>query len=238
MNAAHVGMPALKAVKQAGSQKVTVTGAWRLWGEHPGTGAQIQARGTQPPAQLPGEFPSNPDHVFEIHPVTSVKIGNQVVSATSAIGPTAGFTPHDPQKAFLLGYEKLTCKIVPGNARTRIITQSLGFNFTEFIIRLGEDPVALEDGHGVICSVFDTDGELLLRGRRMVFMKGTEPDSGVAGLKKGQRMHVIGIPRISLKLIQWRLDHRNDQFDVSPLDWRLPYEMIIVSATPVEGDGD
>ena len=238
MNVAHAGKAALTAVKAAGNQKVIVTGAWRLWGEHPGTGAQLQSIGAQIPNELPGEFPSNPDHVFEIHPVAMIKIGNNETPATEAIGTTKGFTPHDPEKAFVLGYEKLTCKIIPKGNRTRIVTQSLGFNFTEFVIRLGENPVKLDDGHAAICSVFDTDGELLVRGRRMVFMKGTEADDHFATLSKGKRMKVIGIPRISLKLLQWRLDHQNDQFDISPLEWHLPYEMIIVSGDPISGDED
>jgi hypothetical protein len=162
-----------------------------------------------------------------------------VTDTTETIGETPGFTPHEAQKAFVLGYEKLTCKIIPKGERTRIITESLGFNFTEFVIRLGENPVKLEDGHGVICSVFDTDGEFLLSGRRMVFLKGTDADDQVQGLKKGQRLRVIGIPRISLMLVQWRLEHKDDkEFHVSPLEWRLPYEMIIVSAKQVNGDGN
>src|SRR5262249_14151624 len=160
---------------------VTVTGAWRLWGEHSGTGEQNQELEAAPPASLAGEAPSNPDHVFEIHPVTSVKLGASETPATAAIGKTPGFTPHDAQKAFVLGYEKLTCRIVPKGDRTRIITQALGFNFTEFIIRLDEDPKTLDDGHGVICSVYDTDSELLVRGRRMVFIKGTSADDHLEG---------------------------------------------------------
>src|SRR5262249_34061337 len=140
-------------------------------------------------------------------------------------------------KAFVLGYEKLTCKIIPKEGRTRLITQALGFNFTEFVIRLAEDPVELEDGHGVICSVYDTDGELLVRGRRMVFIKGADADDRLQGLTRDKRMRVIGIPRISLKLVQYRLDHKDDKkFDVSPLEWNLPYEMIIVDAGRLDDD--
>jgi hypothetical protein len=44
---------------------------------------------------------------------------------------------------------------------------------------------------------------------------------------------------ISFRLIKWRLDHRDDPgHDVKPLDWNMPYEMIIVAATPLEGDGE
>ena len=52
------------------------------------------------------------------------------------------------------------------------------------------------------------------------------------------------MPRISLKLVQWRLDHKEGKddegkpFDINPLEWHLPYEMIIVAATPVVGASD
>src|SRR5262249_53992597 len=133
MNAAHSGRQPRMAFRRALDEKKrgTVTGAWRLWGEHAGMAPQSQRRGSQPPFPLPGEFPSNPDHVFEIHPVTSVSVDGHVTDATGAIGETPGFTPHDATKAFHLGYETLRCKIVPRGSRTRIITQALGFNFTD-----------------------------------------------------------------------------------------------------------
>jgi hypothetical protein len=234
MNAANKGKkPRLTFQKALNAEKkVTVTGAWRLWCEHGGTTPQIQAKGTEPEFPLPGEYESNPDHVFEIHPVTTVKFGDTDVDATEAIGETPGFTPYDAQQAFLADYETRACTIIPKDNRVRILTEAARHNFAEFVIRLGEDPVPLADGHGVICSVYDTEGELVVRNRRMVFVKGTAADTEVHGLKKGKRLKVIGIPRISLKLIKWRInpDRQNEQHDTNPLQWKLPYEMIIVAA--------
>src|SRR5262249_35617206 len=115
MNAANTGKKPLAAFRKAwlAKQKGPATGAWRLWGEHPGTAAQVQAIGTEPSFPLHGEAPSNPDHVFEIHPVTTVKVGATETDAKDAISKTAGHTPHEAEKAFVLGYEKLTCKIIP-----------------------------------------------------------------------------------------------------------------------------
>jgi hypothetical protein len=77
MNAATLGNKprlALTAAAKAGD-KVTITGAWRLWGEHGGVTDQIQEpKGFEPTFPLPGEYPSNPDHIFEIHPITSIKV--------------------------------------------------------------------------------------------------------------------------------------------------------------------
>jgi len=239
MNAAggKAGEPAAKALRAAANDRATVhvIGAWRLWCEHPGTTNQLQGEPFDLPQ--PGAAPSNPDHVFEIHPVLSVKAGARVVDASDAIAPTPGFDPHDAQKAFQLGYENVPCKIVPLGNRTRIITKGVGFNFTDFQIRLLQDPVAINDGHLVLASVHDTDGELLVRRRRMVFIKGTDADEQVRALKAGGRLRVTGIPRISLKLVHWRVDHKDDPgYDESPLLWDLPYEMIIVSAGAAGAD--
>src|SRR5262249_53588893 len=95
MNVGRAGKSAPAAFHKAfnaAGQKVTVTGAWRIWGEHAGGGNQIQARGPKPAGDLPGA-PSNPDHVFEIHPVTSVKVGDIEIDASKAIGDTPNFKP-------------------------------------------------------------------------------------------------------------------------------------------------
>ena len=242
MNVATTGKKAADVFAAAIGQgkSVKVTGAWRLWCEHSGGLPQVQKDGLTAP--LPGLFPSNPDHVFEIHPVTSVRLGDEeIVDAAKAVGATPGHTPHDPQKAFHLGYDRIPCKIAPvGTDRTKIVTQALGFNFTEFVIRLNKPPFALADGHAVEAAVFDPDGELISLRRRMVFIKGTAADDAVKGLAEGKRLQVIGIPRISLKLVNYRLEHKDDKDEenkpLNPLDWNLPYEMIVVSAIPVEGD--
>jgi hypothetical protein len=242
MNAATTGTEARKVFSKAkdDGKKVTVTGAWRIWCEHGGTTQQLQAKGPKPSGNLPGA-PSNPDHVFEIHPVTSVKVGNQTTDAAKAIGPTAGFTPHDATKSFG-AYEHLSCQILerPGD-RTRIITEATGFNFTQFVFRFDEEVHKLDDGHAAIGSVYDTEGELIVRSRRVVFVAGTAADDVAKGAKKGDRLLLIGIPRVSLKLVRFRLANKDDlkqSHGTDPLGWRLPYEMIAVAAVPVEGDDD
>jgi hypothetical protein len=248
MNVATVGKLARDAFKalKAG-KKVSVTGAWRIWGEHAGGGSQIQA--TQLPAKppmdkLPGA-PSNPDHVFEIHPVTSLKVGDTETDATKAIGNTPGFTPKDAHFAFTVHFEKAQCKIIPKGKRTRIVTEAVQLNFTEFLIRPEQDVKKMDDdGHSVICTVFDTDGELLVRNRRMIFIPGTNADLQVQNLKKDGVLQVTGFARLDLALVQWRVENQNatdkdgKAYDVSPLEWRLPYELIIVAAKPFNGNLD
>src|SRR5262249_38657861 len=125
-----------------------------------------------------------------------------------------------------------------------IVTQAIGYNFAEFIIKLNPptdrpNPAPIEDGHLAMATVYDVDGELVSHRRRMVFIKGTDADSRVAALAEGRRLRVVGIPRISLRLVNWRLAHRDDRDEemkpLNPLGWTLPYEMIIVSAVPADG---
>jgi hypothetical protein len=247
MNVARAGKPARDAFHEAlsGGKKATVTGAWRIWGEHAGGGNQFQARGPKPSGALPGA-PSNPDHVFEIHPVTIVKVGDSGTDASVAIGDTPHFTPNDAHHAFVDLFETAPCKIVPMGDRTRIVTRAVQINFTEFLIRPEGELKEMDDGgHSLICTVFDTDGELLVRNRRMVFVKGTTADNAVQQLKMDGVLRVVGFARIDLALVQWRVEHRDDTkdknghaFAAPPLEWALPYEMIIVSTKRFDGSLD
>jgi hypothetical protein len=105
-----------------------------------------------------------------------------------------------------------------------------GYNYVEFVMELNESAKDLEDGTAVLANVRDLDGELLVRSRRMVFVRDTEPEQTVKTLKKGNRLHVLGIPRIDLALVNWRIEHREDPR--RPLTWNLPYEIIVVAVYP------
>ena len=116
---------------------------------------------------------------------------------------------------------------MPGATTTKLMTNMAGFNYVEFRMDLVQDPVALPDGTKVFASVSTVDGDLLVRKRRMIFVKDTPPDKAVRKLHKGGHLHVLGIPRIDLALVAWRAEHgMKERPEV--LDWNLPYEMIIV----------
>jgi len=65
----------------------------------------------------------------------------------------------------------------------------------------------------------------LVRNRRMVFAKGTPPYEAVIKQKKGAFLHVLGMPRMNLAIVAWRVSQRTARPEV--LRWNLPYEMII-----------
>jgi hypothetical protein len=52
---------------------------------------------------------------------------------------------------------------------------------------------------------------------------GTAPDEKQKTVKVGGCILVLGIPRVDLALVSWRIRHGGDA-----LRWSLPYEIIIV----------
>lgn len=230
--APEIGLPAVAEIMNAAEKSeaidvvhemegtgkpIAISGAWRIWCEHGGGSKQVQG------ADLEPFDTSNPDHVFEIHPVT--KIGDKVL--LDSLHPIAGFRTKEAQDAFSR-YENLKSRIIrqPKKKTTTIVTSMAGYNYVEFVMELSEEPHEVEDGRMVFASVLDIEGELLVRKRRMVFVKDTPPEVAVKTLKKGDKLHVLGLPRIDLALVSWRA--KNAKKDPSVLNWNLPYEIIVV----------
>ncbi len=217
---------AVTAVKKAaGGDAIKLKGAWRFWCEHANNSKQVQG------ADLEAFPTSNPDHVFEVHPVTQV--GN--LDILDSVDVIPGYQYYDATTAFL-HYANVRCKLSADKDTITIRTQVAGYNYVEFLLESLEDPdkhlVTKDDGRIFRANVRDTEGELVARDVRMVMIKDTAVELAARSLKKGGRLHVTAIPRIDLALVSWRVDNRdNPKYqDESPLDWALPYEMIVVGA--------
>jgi len=221
---------AIHAAEQT-HQPVKLSGAWRIWCEHGGESKQVQG------APLTPFTTTNPDHVFEIHPVLSLD-GNSVADS---LKPIPGFPTKDAEQAFT-SYENKKCQIIPNGAKktTTIITSMGGFNYVEFRIKLHSAPFQVADGMMVFATVMrlrdpadqpgdenEEDDAVLVRNRLMVFVKGTAPEAMVKDLKKDDVLHVLGVPRISLKLVSVRKQKAKTIPGI--LTWNLPYEMLIVA---------
>lgn len=200
---------------------IKLTGVWRLWAEHAGTSAQ-----TQGAPLLPFDT-TNPDHVFEMHPLT--RVGD--IDVRDTFKEIIGYTYKDAEQAFVT-YENVRSTIIPGATSTTIKTSMAGFNYVAFRIEPNEKATKRPDGYTVLSSVRAEDGHLLVRRRRMVFVEGTAPykrlDDLVTAHPEGfpadQCMHVLGVPRISLELVWWRINKGPRE----SLSWDLPYEMVVV----------
>jgi len=221
MNARTEKTGAVKALQDAkGGAPIEIVGAWRIWAEHGGQTEEIQDAATDPIAN------SGVAHVFEIHPITTV--GTQDIRHTWV--PIPGFTYKEADQAFTV-YERTRSQISEDADSVTISTEKAGYNYTEFIAELTSDPLALTDGTVLYAQIFDLNGELIVTKRRLVTAKGTPTDDVMKKMKKGARMKVVGVPRVSLKLVNWRLAHHTEPKYAGSLTWNLPYELIIVAIT-------
>ena len=187
--------------------------------EHPGTLNQDQN------AALPNNFNnSNPDHIFEIHPISEVA----GTSLLTTFRPIPGFPAHKIHDA-ISAYENVPCKIRVDGQNVTIASKSIGFNFTKFELEFLEDAHAVADGMLVLCHINDLDGELVARRRRIVFVNGTDAEAKARTMREGDRLKVLGLVRMNLRLVKWRIENSQDaNAPDDPLNWDLPYEIVVI----------
>jgi hypothetical protein len=223
MNAGAADGKAIVALIHAGegkSSSTPMTGVWRLWFEHPGA-RQVQF------ATVAKAENTNPDHSFEIHPVT--QFGPHNVAASFRAIP--GFDAKDAKTAFET-YEKQQVLIKATKTAVTLDAKKVGFNYVGFRMRLIGAPKALEDGGRVVLAdVFPLKGgdeDALATKIRMVFTKDTPPWKLLAGASEGDEFDVLGIPRVDLVMIH----SFASKAGTTGVRRKLPYEMIIVDAKP------
>jgi hypothetical protein len=196
---------------------VKIAGAWRIWNEHGGDDTKfVQGRAV-------GRGNStNPDHAFEIHPITSFN----GLSALQSFKQIEGYTPKEADRAFV-AYDGVQARIRKGNGTTTITSNGVGYNYVNFQMELSERPFEVSDGRFAFARVRDWEGHLLLRKKRMVFVKDTPPEIAVRNAQEGDCFRVLGIPRLDLALVSWRIrEAARGRSEV--LNWNLPYEIIVV----------
>jgi hypothetical protein len=192
-----------------------ISGVWRIWPEHGGGEKQDQGE------PLVAMTSDNPSHVFEIHPVT--RIGD--VEVLDTFVPVEGFLPGDAQACFEI-YEKVECTLTVKPSAVSMVTRKGLRNDVEFIMEITEDrQIKVPGGRFVIASARDLKGNLLVKRLRMVFTQDTPPEKVVRRLKRGNRLHVFGIPRVDFAEISRRA--MGSQKDPALLVKPLPYEIII-----------
>ncbi len=189
-----------------------LTGVWRIWCEHAGA-PQVQGEDDLNPDN------TNPNHVFEIHPVTQIRS----LSVVDSLHPIEGYNPKDPDKAFQ-AIRKAPCSIRAGNGVTTLVTKPIGNNYIEFKLKPIGEPSEVPGGTLVVASIYDMEDQLIMQQCRMAFIQGSAAEKHLARLANGGSMHVLGTPRINLDTIWSRMqDNRRDELEAN-----LPFEMIIV----------
>lgn len=201
--------------------KVPITEAWRIWCEHGGEQQYKQG------ADVPTVESSGEAHVFEIHPITKVN-GRDV---THTWEPIAGFTYKEADQAFHT-YERTRSKITFSAHTVTISTEQAGDNYTEFVAKLKENLHDLPDGKSVFVDIYDKNGELLVHRRRLILVSGTEPERIFEGKHQGDFIQVVGIPRIDMSLVRFRVRESEAHGPLADsVNWNIPYELIVAAVT-------
>jgi len=229
----QVGLPTVGEIINASSEKdaakmihdaektgctLQISGVWRLWPEHAGTAEEEQGEKLSPLES------SNPDHVFEIHPVTRI----DDLLLLDSFHPVKGFRPGDAATVFKV-YENTPCRLKVKSKAVSMVTRKGLYNDVEFIMEVASQTPA-GDGRFVTASVMDLKGNLLVKRLRMVFVKDTPPEKAVKNLHRGDRLHVYGIPRIDFAEISRRVAKHRESPEL--LESNLPYEIIIIGFFP------
>jgi hypothetical protein len=192
-----------------------ISGVWRIWPEH-GAGAK-EDQGDP----LEAMESDNPSHIFEIHPVT--RIGD--VGVLDTFRPIEGFLGGDAQACFEI-FQKAECKITVKPKTVSIVTQTGLRNDVEFIMEIVDGrQIEAPGGRFVIASARDLKGNLLVERLRIVFATGTPPERAVRVLKRGDHLHVFGLPRVDFAEIWRRV--KGSPTNPALLVKSLPYEIII-----------
>lgn len=201
--------------KQASGGSLSVRGAWRIWFEHPGSAAHIQGDPVDVPAN------TNPDHVFEIHPVSEAG-GNSIANSFKLI---PGYTAYPASTSFPR-YEALKATIHPEATSITIDAKTIGYNYTEFLAEIPGTPREFVDCLIALASLAEDDVEVSGM-RRLVFLKEM---AGAREIRAGDLLRVLAIPRLNLERLLDMVEGRNGE----TFEAKLPYEFIVVGFEKIE----
>ena len=203
--------------KPMNGNAVTISGVWRLWFEHPPSTVLVQGQTVPIPAN------TNPDHIFEIHPLTEFD-GQKM---PTAFIPIPGYTAYTASKAFG-AYEQIVFRAKKNASFTTISSTQVGFNYTEFDARLAGNPVEINDAVFALADILTAKNGTTVTAepRRLVFAKETAAAQKFLSMnpKKGTAIRVLGIPRVNLDQL---MDHAEDDPGVE-VAVRGTYEIIVV----------
>jgi hypothetical protein len=197
-------------------EALKMRGVWRLWFEHP--------HGDQTQTDIPDKFnTTNPDHIFEIHPVLKINDFDLV----SGLKPVKGFTPKTASVAFN-AYLKTKCIISYDKNHVKIESKKSGYNYVKFKFEITGQVKTVSDGSIVNADVYTLNNKKIAENIRMIFVKNSEPEKVLKQLNEGDKMKVLGIPRVNLSEILKMVDNNtnNNTFEIKG---NLPFEMIIVA---------
>jgi uncharacterized protein (UPF0212 family) len=213
---AKTDLNAVDIINQNKGSIINVTGVWRLWCDYLGNDEFFQGKVNEEPNDY------NPPHVFELTPVLKINDKN-LLGFNDEINVHRIFSAETAFDRF----SSAKCNIKINDSMITLVTQGLGYDFIDFVLQLNDLPKIKKDGRIVFGNVYSKEGDLLYSNLRMIFIKDSEPEKTVSELAKGDKLRVLGIPRINLNEIDSRINNSDTNKDL--LNENLPFEMIIIS---------
>jgi hypothetical protein len=211
----------------SGSVPIDVTGVWRIWFEHPpSSGEQIQGNTVPIPSN------SNPDHVFEIHPIVNFG-GQDILPSLAPIAEGAKTYKSAPAREAFKSYDSLGARIGVTTTGITITTRRAGFNYVSFFLEPIGEVKPLADGFFVLARVYDDenpDEPLTSTPIRMVFVNGSDAAKALKD-NFGEKLKVLGIPRVDLAQVA---EIANTQPGEGEDTVCLPYEIVVLAVLSEE----
>jgi hypothetical protein len=200
---------------------VAIAGAWRIWFEHPSKAPQVQG------GQVPPATSSNPNHCFEIHPITQYAS----LSVPNSLQPINGYQPKDADTAFGQ-YEMLSTTIQIDADTITLTSKMIGYNYVQFTAQLAGAPENLDpdssgapDGQVVLASIMGSEPDnVLVNNLRLIFVANTLPWQTLQKTPRGATLELLAIPRVDLNAISTFAQESG----TGTVTRKLPYEMIVV----------
>lgn len=197
-----------------------LVGAWRLWPEH---AIGYPHRQSRPQERLPN---SNPDHVFEIHPL--IRVGDIGLLAT--LRPVEGYRPYSAGRA-LQAYDAAEMAIEVRRKRVVLTTPAGLYNDVHFLAEvIAPETVTAPDGRFLTARARDLDGNELVDRIRLVLIQDSPPEVELRAAASGTRRHLWGLPRISFAGLGRLIEAAGS--DSAPRKTRLPYEIVVLGVYP------
>ncbi len=199
----------------------TVTGAFRIWLEHPPAGAAVQSEA----ARVPWYDTSNPDHQVELHPLTQVGALDFLGHVKRIRQGSQMFTGYGPPQLTTVLKKKLTVqrRQVGGVAFVRLVGTKTGNNHWDLRGRVVGAPESLADGTRVRLDILQ--GNQVVPGASgisAVAIAGTAANTTVQSLASGDVVTFQALIRMHLPSI---LDHLSD----TATEINLPVEFVLLA---------
>lgn len=208
--------------------KINIAGVWRLWPEHMGPKGNHFYQGMHLTAEEITKKTTNPDHVFEIHPVTKVA----TLDVRNSLHEIQGYEPwyawyvlqQIAKKSFTISSDKHSISFT---------TKQTPYNYVDTWIKM-DSVWTVKDGAFAICTILDYDYEhghdisqkTIAHSIRVGFVKGTAPyDEALAKHNSGV-LHVLATTRINLAIVSAR--ESMSHTDPAALTLPLPVELVAV----------